>query len=115
VRFSSSSPRPDWLWGPPSFLSNVKRLGREAHHSPLSSAEINNGGAVPLLSLRLHGAVLNLLSPGTTLPVPIQAEFTLNIRQTMDSILRNISVTDCTNLYILLTFRIPVLMVLLPV
>jgi hypothetical protein len=33
---SFSVPRsPDWLWGPPNFLSpGVKRRGREADHSP---------------------------------------------------------------------------------
>jgi hypothetical protein len=42
---SFSSPRcPDRLWGPPSLLSNgyrgVKRQGREADHSPTTSAEV---------------------------------------------------------------------------
>jgi hypothetical protein len=47
--FFSKPPRPERLWGPPSLLSNgypgalspgVKRLGREADHSPPSSAEV---------------------------------------------------------------------------
>jgi hypothetical protein len=48
----SSPPRPERLWGPPSLLSNgywgggfslgVKRPGREADHSPPSSAEVKN-------------------------------------------------------------------------
>jgi hypothetical protein len=37
----------------------VKRQGREADHSPPSSAEVKNGGAIPPLPLRLHGVVLN--------------------------------------------------------
>jgi hypothetical protein len=47
-RIFSSPRRPDWLWGPPSFLSNgywgalslgVKRQGCETDHSPATSAE----------------------------------------------------------------------------
>jgi hypothetical protein len=49
--FFPSSPRPDWLWDPLRLLSNgyrelfppgVKRQGREADHSSLSSAEVKN-------------------------------------------------------------------------
>jgi hypothetical protein len=49
---------PDRLWGLPSLLSNgyrgalslgVKRPGREADHSPQSSAKVKNGGAISLL------------------------------------------------------------------
>jgi hypothetical protein len=48
VEFFSSPPPPERLWGPLSLLSNgykgsfsgVKRPGREADHSPLSSAEV---------------------------------------------------------------------------
>jgi hypothetical protein len=48
VKFFSSPPRPERLWGTPSLLSNgyqglslgVKRPGREADHSPPSSAEV---------------------------------------------------------------------------
>jgi hypothetical protein len=43
--FFFSTPCPDWLCGTPSLLSNgnhwgVKRPGREADHSPLSSAKV---------------------------------------------------------------------------
>jgi hypothetical protein len=55
------------LWGLPSLLSNgyrglftlrVKRPGREADHSPPSSAGINNGGTIPPLphTSSWHGA-----------------------------------------------------------
>jgi hypothetical protein len=37
----------------------LKRLGREAGHSPPSSAEVNNGEAIPPLPIRLHGLVRN--------------------------------------------------------
>lgn len=48
-----SSPQyPDRLWGPHSLLiqwvPGPKSQGREVYHSPLSNAEVNNGGAVPL-------------------------------------------------------------------
>jgi hypothetical protein len=46
----------------------VKRLGREAAHSPKSTAQVKNGGAIPPLPTRLNGVALNLLSTGTTLP-----------------------------------------------
>jgi hypothetical protein len=57
-RLFSTTPRLDLTWDPPCFPSNgqlgtrsqgVKRKGHEAGHSPLSSAEVKNGGAVPAL------------------------------------------------------------------
>jgi hypothetical protein len=56
ARFFSPPQRPDRLWGLPSLLSNgyrgalspeVKPQEREADHSPPSSAEVKNGGAIP--------------------------------------------------------------------
>jgi hypothetical protein len=48
---------PGRLWGPPSLLriqwvpealsQRVRRQGHEADHSPPSSAEVKNGGAIP--------------------------------------------------------------------
>jgi hypothetical protein len=58
---SSSSPGPERLWGPASLPSNgycggggdlslvVKRPRHEADHSPLSSAQVKNGGVIPPL------------------------------------------------------------------
>jgi hypothetical protein len=52
----------------------VKRPGREADHSPVSSAEVNNGGGSIMVEIYIHspihlrGIMLNKLSTGTTLP-----------------------------------------------
>jgi hypothetical protein len=51
----SSPQRPDRFWGPSSLLSHgyresflwMKRSVSEADHSPPSSAEVKNGGAIP--------------------------------------------------------------------
>jgi hypothetical protein len=71
ARFISSPQCPHRLWGPLSLQSNeyrvffpgVKKQGREADHSPPSSAKVKYGGAI-----RLRSVVLNCLSTGTTLP-----------------------------------------------
>jgi hypothetical protein len=58
ARFFSSPQRPDRLWGPPRLLPSgyrgtlspgTKRPGREADHSPPSSAQVKNDGAIPPL------------------------------------------------------------------
>jgi hypothetical protein len=67
--FFPSPPRPDRLWSPPSFLSSgyqghslgVKRPGREADHSPPSSAEVKNAwSCTSIPPIHLHGVVLSL-------------------------------------------------------
>jgi hypothetical protein len=73
-KFLSSPPRPDRLYGPPSLLSNVyqglslgvRRPGREADHSPPSSAGVKNVWSytsTPLICL--HGR----RRTGTLLPL----------------------------------------------
>jgi hypothetical protein len=67
--FFSSPPRPDRFWNPPSLQSNgyqgnlslgVKRPGREADHSPPSSAEVKNPCSyISTPPIRLHGVVLS--------------------------------------------------------
>jgi hypothetical protein len=42
--------QPHIQWVPGAVSPGVKRLGREADHSPPSSAEVKNGGAIPPLS-----------------------------------------------------------------
>jgi hypothetical protein len=68
IRCFSSPKRPGQFWVPPSLLytgyggafpPGVKQQGREADHSPLSSAEVKKGGAIPSLPICLHGTVLN--------------------------------------------------------
>jgi hypothetical protein len=49
-------------------VTGVKRPGREADRSPLSSAEVKNGGLYLEATVCLHGTVLNSLSTRVTLP-----------------------------------------------
>jgi hypothetical protein len=46
-----------WVQG--AILLEVKQVGREADHSPPSSAEVKNGGAIPPLPICLYGIVFN--------------------------------------------------------
>jgi hypothetical protein len=49
-----TQPLIQWLLG--ALSQGIKRPGREADHSPPSTAEVKNGGTIPP---RLHGIVLN--------------------------------------------------------
>jgi hypothetical protein len=46
-------------WSPGAFSVGVKRQRREVNHSPPSSAELRNDGAIPPSPIRLNGIVLN--------------------------------------------------------
>jgi hypothetical protein len=61
--------RPGRFWRSPRALSTgylgiypgVKRLRRESDHSPPSSVEVKNGGAIPPLPIYPNGTVLNYM------------------------------------------------------
>jgi hypothetical protein len=57
--------QPPTQWVPGTLFPRVKRPGREADHSPPSSAEVKKIHS----SIRLHGVALNYLSRGTTIPL----------------------------------------------
>jgi hypothetical protein len=71
--FFSSPPCPDRLWAhaasyPGALFLRVKRPGREANHTPLSSAEVTNAWSyTSSLPIHFDGVVLNS-STGTILP-----------------------------------------------
>jgi hypothetical protein len=50
---------PPIQWVPETLSLGIKRPGREAVHSPSSSAEVKNGGAIPPLLIRLHCVMSN--------------------------------------------------------
>jgi hypothetical protein len=52
-----SQPPIQWVLGPIS--PGIKRPGREADHSPPSSAEVKNDGGNLRSLIHLHGVVLN--------------------------------------------------------
>jgi hypothetical protein len=48
-------------WVPGAISQWIKWLGLETEHSPPSSSEVKNGGAISSLPICLHGIVLNNL------------------------------------------------------
>jgi hypothetical protein len=66
------STQPPIRWVLVAFSPGVKRQGREADHSPLTSAKVKKmwmyTSTPPVC---LHGRVLNQLSTGKTLPLPL--------------------------------------------
>jgi hypothetical protein len=54
--------QPPIQWVPGALSPGVKRPRCEADHSPPSSAEVKRGGDISLLTVCLHGVVLNYLS-----------------------------------------------------
>jgi hypothetical protein len=61
------STQPPIQWVPEALPQEVKWPGRETDHSLTASEE--NVDLYMHSPIRLHGVVLNKLSPGTTLPV----------------------------------------------
>jgi hypothetical protein len=66
--FFYSSPRPDRLsslpkppirWVPGAHPVGIKRRGREANHSPTSSAEVKNASSYTSTPIRLYGVMLS--------------------------------------------------------
>jgi hypothetical protein len=51
--------QPPIQWVPGDISQGIKRKGREADHSPPTSAEVKNDGTIPSLPIRLHDVVLN--------------------------------------------------------
>jgi hypothetical protein len=51
--------QPPIHWTPVALSPGVKGPGLEADHSPPSSAEVKNGGAIPPLPIRLNHVALN--------------------------------------------------------
>jgi hypothetical protein len=64
-RFFSTPRASGLLWIPLSLLFNgcgglfPQGVKRQVDHSLSSNTEVKNGGAIPPLSIRLHGVVLN--------------------------------------------------------
>jgi hypothetical protein len=74
--FKSSRPalrstQPPIQWVPGALSPGIKRPGREAVHSPPTSAEVKKILIYKSTPTRLHGVVLNSLSTGKTLPLPL--------------------------------------------
>jgi hypothetical protein len=65
---SLGSTQPPIQWVPGALSTGVNRPGREADHSPPTSAEVKKMWIYTSTPIRLHGVVLNQLIWGTTLP-----------------------------------------------
>jgi hypothetical protein len=59
VQTSSRAHTATYIMGTRHCFTRVKWPGREADHSPLSSAEVDNGGTIPPLPIHYHRVVLN--------------------------------------------------------
>jgi hypothetical protein len=71
-RVQTGSGSPPIQWVPGALSLGVKRAGREADHSPPSSAEVKNAWShISTIPIRLHGVVLSLKEKHkATLPLP---------------------------------------------
>jgi hypothetical protein len=65
------STQPPIQWVPGALSPGVKWPRREVDHSPPTSAEVKKIWIYTSTPIRLHGVVLNYLSTGTTLPLPL--------------------------------------------
>jgi hypothetical protein len=70
-RLTLGPTQPPTQWAPGPLSPRVKRLGREADHSPPRSRMVELYLHSPIY---LHGIVLNKLSTGTTVPLPLNLE-----------------------------------------
>jgi hypothetical protein len=68
IFFTASRPTLGPTQPPIQWLPGVKRLGREADHSPPSSTEVKTVGIIFAVPIYLHGVVLSSSSTGKPLP-----------------------------------------------
>jgi hypothetical protein len=90
----------------PMGTGRVMRARCEAHHSPPSSVEVKNGGAIPPLPVSIHGMVLNQLSMRTTLPCLYRTPYDFNLQKQCTDPRNDYSCyTKCAILYLSLSAR----------
>jgi hypothetical protein len=63
--------QPHVQWVPGALSPGEKRPGREVDHSSPTSADVKKMWINTSTPIRLNGVVLNYLSTGTTLPLPL--------------------------------------------